>query len=349
MDACVIGSEAGFLAEEARSCGAEILFCSKSPNLFSFSHRFSRILQDRAYHVVHSHGEVWSGATMRGAAHAGVPVRIAHIRDMGIMGAEADKNALIKAGRLVVTGWGRHWVRRHATHIVAVSQAALDARWPEWRNGSNRFHVWTAGVDIERFLPESNGKWSETNPVIICVGNFFLRSKRQDIGVQILANVRTLLPGVRLVFVGTGKYESECRDLARKLGVSEAVDFIGPRKRSEIPALLQSASVFLHCSESEGLPNVLLEAQAMALPVVATDIPAHREALPRAVHPYLFESADMGQAAAKVVEILTKPDLAKALGQAGREYVTKKYDSSMCLKILEGHYISWVNSVKGST
>ena len=87
------------------------------------------------------------------------------------------------------------------------------------------------------------------------------------------------VPDARLVFVGTGTHESACRHLAHDLGVSKAVDFLGSRDRMEIPGLLRSARVFLYCSESEGLPNVLLEAQATALPVVATDIPAHREVL----------------------------------------------------------------------
>ncbi|MGO9571509.1 MAG: glycosyltransferase family 4 protein [Desulfomonilaceae bacterium] len=347
MDACVIGPEAGYLAEEARSYGAEILFCPKSPNLFSFSRLFSQLLKNKAYDVVHSHGEAWSGATLRGAAQAGVPVRIAHMRDMGHVGAEADKNALIKAARVVVTGWGRYWVRRHATHVVAVSQAALNERWPEWTTRSDRFFVWTGGVDIQRFSAIPNGKSSATPPVIICVGNFFLRSKRQDMAVRVLVAVRNAIPEARLVFVGTGTHESGCRDLARSLGVSDAVDFLGPRDRTEIPALLGSARVFLYCSESEGLPNVLLEAQATGLPVVATDIPAHREVLSPAFHPYLFNHGELDKAANKVTEILTQPNLAKNLGEAGRAYVSEHYSASSYLKILEDYYLSWLSSGKG--
>jgi glycosyltransferase involved in cell wall biosynthesis len=137
----------------------------------------------------------------------------------------------------------------------------LDERWPEWRSRSDRFLVWTAGVDIQRFSAAPTEKSSITSSVIICVGNFFLRSKRQDLAIRILAAVRKAVPEARLVFVGTGTHESACRHLAQELGVSEAVDFLGPRDRTEIPALLRSAKVFLYCSESEGLPNVLLEAQ----------------------------------------------------------------------------------------
>jgi glycosyltransferase involved in cell wall biosynthesis len=269
------------------------------------------------------------------------------MRDMGYVGAEADKNALIRAARVVVTGWGHHWVRRHATHVVAVSQAALDERWPEWRSRSDRFLVWTAGVDTQRFSAVPNGKSSITSPVIICVGNFFLRSKRQDVAVRVLAAVRKTVPEARLVFVGTGTHESECRLLAQELGVSEAVDFLGPRDRTEIPALLRSATVFLYCSESEGLPNVLLEAQATGLPIVATDIPAHREALSPTLHSYLFNPGEVDQAATKITEILAKSELAKAIGGAGRAYVTEHYNSSSCLKALEDYYVSWLDSRKG--
>ena len=165
--------------------------------------------------------------------------------------------------------------------------------------------------------------------MIICVGNFFLRSKRQDLAVRILTAVRKAVPEARLVFVGTGTHESACRHLAQELGVSEAVDFLGPRDRTEIPALLRSARVFLYCSESEGLPNVSLEAQATGLPVVATDIPAHREALSPTLHSYLFNPGELDQAATKITEILAKSDLAKALGDAGRAYVTEHYNASV--------------------
>ncbi len=354
MDACVIGAEPGYLVEEAKSYGAEILVCPKSPNLFAFSRNFYRMLIGKGYDVVHSHGEAWSGATLRGAVHAGVPVRIAHMRDMGNVGSEVGSDyetALLKAGRTVVTRWGRHWVRCHATHVMGVSQAALDERWPEWRSRSDRFLVWTAGVDTERFSAAYNGERHAAIfvPVIICVGNFFLRSKRQDMALRIFSAVRALVPQARLVFVGTGTHEPACRRLANELGISDAVDFHGPRSRTDIPELLRSARVFLHCSESEGLPNVLLEAQAAGLPVVATNIAAHREVLSPVLHPYLFDRDNRDDAARKITTILTNPDLSNRLGIAGKAYVSQRYNASSCLKLLENLYVSWVISGKVSS
>ncbi len=346
MDACVIGSEAGYLAEEARSYGAEILFCPSRRIFTRFLAIFSECSEAKPM--------MWSTLTVRRGAEPPCVVQRKRecryeLRIFAIWGRgnRHGQNRVDKGRPLVVTGWGRHWVRRHATHIVAVSQAALDQRWPGWRNRSDRFLVWTAGVDTQRFSPFSNGRQSVTPPTIICVGNFFLRSKRQDMAIKIFAAVRRAVPQARLVFVGTGPHESACRDLVRKLGLSEAVDFLGPRNRTQIPALLQSSSVFLSCSESEGLPNVLLEAQATALPVVATSIPAHREVLSPAFHPYLFNSGELDHAATKIAEILTKPDLAEELGRAGREHVATHYSSTSCLQALEDYYVSWLDLGKG--
>jgi len=229
---------------------------------------------------------------------------------------------------------------------MAVSGAALSERWPDWERRSDRFFVWTNGVDTVRFSPRTNGNGSTRSPVVISIGNFFLRSKRQDRVLRIFAGVRKALPETRLVFVGTGTHERECRRLAEELGLSESVDFLGRKDRTEVPELLRSAALFLYCSESEGLPNVLLEAQAAGAPVVATDIPAHREALAPLFHEYLFEPNAVDAAAGNVVRILNDPNLGRLLGAAGREYVSERYNAQSCLRTLENYYISWVEAAR---
>jgi hypothetical protein len=77
---------------------------------------------------------------------------------------------------------------------------------------------------------------------------------------------------------------------------------------------------------------------------VATDIPAHREAL-SPFSPICLTLILTRQT--KITEILAKSDLAKDLGRAGRAFVTKHYNSSSCLKALEDYYVSWLDSGKG--
>jgi glycosyltransferase EpsD len=127
--------------------------------------------------------------------------------------------------------------------------------------------------------------------------------------------------------------------LAKKLGSFDHVDFLGLRE--DVPELLHGADIFVSCSEAEGLPNVLLEAQASGLPVVASDIPPHREALPGIAHAFLFKQDDIRTAADNIIQVLDDPVLYNELSRAGREYVVKHYDSRKNLPKLEEMYCAW--------
>ena len=81
-----------------------------------------------------------------------------------------------------------------------------------------------------------------------------------------------------LVVVGRSGGDTErLRDLARSLGVADRVHFLGAR--SDVLVLLAASDVLVSGSRAEGLPGVVLEAMAVGVPVVATDIPAMREVL----------------------------------------------------------------------
>jgi glycosyltransferase EpsD len=170
---------------------------------------------------------------------------------------------------------------------------------------------------------------------MINVGSF-IPQRRQDLIMQIYKEVIKGIPGARLVLAGEGERLQSCIALAKRLGIYDCVDFLG--LRDDIPDLLREADVFVSCSEAEGLPNVLLEAQASGLPVVASDIPPHREALPGTAHGFLFKQDDIQTAADNIVRILNETQLYRRLSEAGREYVCKHYDPRKNLPKLEEMY-----------
>ena len=337
MDVVCYGAEEGYLASEAEKLGAEVLHCPKSSNLYLFSKRFHEVIANREYDVVHCHSEAWSGPILRGARHAGVSVRIAHIRSSLPQGFTI-RNPVLKLGRNLIMAWGRCWLLKSATHILGVSGAALDARFPKWEN-EDRFSVWSLGVDTRKFcLPDARFNESGESPALISVGSF-IPQRRQDLLLQIYKEVTKEVPETRLVLVGEGERLQSCIALAKRLGIYDSVDFLGLRE--DIPGLLHEADMFVSCSEAEGLPNVLLEAQACGLPVVASDIPPHREALPGPAHAFLFKHNDIRTAADDIVRILNETPLYKRLSKVGREHVCKHYDSRKNLSKLEGMYRAW--------
>ena len=337
MDVCCFGSELGYLAPEAKRYGAEIFHCPKSVNLYSLSRRFERFLSGNKFDIVHTHSEAWSGPILRGAANTRVPVRIAHIRSSLPQGFRL-KNPALKIGRDGVMMWGRHWLVKYATHIMGVSAASLNSRFKEWRSLS-KCYLWTLGVDVSKFGFSIREKDLNDGPVLIQVGSF-IPQRRHDLALRIFSLVCAQKPDARLFFVGEGERLQACRNLAEDLGLTDRVKFLG--LRDDIPELLSKADVFLSCSEAEGLPNVVLEAEASGLPVVASDIPPHREALCDTAHQFLFRHDDIQGAVDNVLKILNDPDLYGELRRAGRQFVVEHYDAQTNLKRLEEMYLRWV-------
>jgi glycosyltransferase involved in cell wall biosynthesis len=205
-----------------------------------------------------------------------------------------------------------------------------------WNTKDNLFLL-TGGVDTAKFSPAPDAKRPDRD-TIIWVGGL-LPGKRIDVQLHAFKLVLQEVPAARLVLVGEGNSERELRSLADRLGVSGSVDFLGVRH--DVPELLRSASVFLSCSRAEGLPTVVLEAQAAGLPVVASDIEPHREGLAEELHPFLFPVDSPEDAAKSVVRILKDKALREELRRAGREYVLEKYDASKQLALLQDYYTRW--------
>ena len=340
IDVCCFGKEKGYLAPEAIKYGAKILECPKSANLLSFSKRFSSLFKKNSYDIVHCHSEAWSGPILRGAKQVGVPVRIAHIRSSMPQGFKI-KNSFKKIPRNIIIAWGRKWLLQNATHVFGVSASALDARFPQWKK-QNIFSLWTLGIDTEKFSKKSfTEKSLSSNPVIINVGSF-IPQRRQDLLIQIQSFIIKQFPESKLLLVGEGECLKQCKDMADRLKINKNVEFTG--LQDNIPELLHKADLFITASEVEGMPNALLEAQSAGLPVVASDIPSHQEAIYESAKPFLFKSSDIKLAAQNISQILSDKILYQNLREAGRKNIVSNYNASTSVQQLQDMYKDWVNN-----
>jgi glycosyltransferase involved in cell wall biosynthesis len=105
---------------------------------------------------------------------------------------------------------------------------------------------------------------------------------------------------------------------ARSLGLDGNVRLLGHLEHAEVAARLQRADVLLHSSLSEGLPNVVLEAMACGLPVVATDVGGTREAVRDGVEGMIVPPRDPHAAAIALRTLWRDPELRERMGRAGR-------------------------------
>lgn len=133
------------------------------------------------------------------------------------------------------------------------------------------------GVDLQRFAPIArNAAAAGLEPVSfgsvgqdvwLSVGNL-IKSKGVDIAVKAIAQV----PDAILLIAGTGPEATNLRRLASSHGVDQRVHFLGLVPHDDLSKYFNAADVLVLPSESEGMPNVVLEAMACGTPVVATPV-----------------------------------------------------------------------------
>lgn len=132
------------------------------------------------------------------------------------------------------------------------------------------------GVDIERFrrMDRAAARASlglgEVRTLILAVGHMTER-KGFHVLVEALSRMRAR-EGVSLAVAGDGPQMGELRALAARLGVEGRVIFPGAVRNEDLPAWYSAADIFTLASSREGWPNVVCEAQAVGLPVVATSV-----------------------------------------------------------------------------
>lgn len=134
---------------------------------------------------------------------------------------------------------------------------------------------------------------------------------------EIVSRLRAVDPRWRLAIAGDGPLRAELERRIAELGVSEAVELLGLVPNGpELWREYRTSHAFLHVSLTEGFPQVLLEAQAAGLPIVATDVGGVRAALEDGALGLLIPPEDP-DAAASALQSLTDPSLRAGLISAG--------------------------------
>jgi glycosyltransferase involved in cell wall biosynthesis len=154
--------------------------------------------------------------------------------------------------------------------------------------------------------------------------------------LEAAALLRRDYPEARFLVIGDGPCRRDLERAAAALGLGGAVAFLG--ERTDVPELLDTAHVFWLTSSSEGLPNVLLEAQASAVPVVTRDVGAAREVVRHGVTGYLVPRREAGEFASLTGGLLAAPEQAEAMGRAGRKVVEDLFSLAAMVRATEALY-----------
>lgn len=210
-----------------------------------------------------------------------------------------------------------------ASAIVTVSEHNKHLIVKKYGVAPNDIYVAYNGIRTEIFQPGQK-KINEGPLRLINVGRL-TDVKGQDILLSALFRVRELGHTTRLRLVGEGPNREALVALARRLDVADDVEFLGAQSQDAVRRYLGEADVFVMPSRSEGFAVACLEAMAMELPVIVSNVAGFPEAIGNQESGIITELENIEQLAHAIVWMIEHPGRREAMGRKGREKVLARF------------------------
>ena len=183
--------------------------------------------------------------------------------------------------------------------------------------------------------PKLRAEWAPNGePILMHLSNFRPVKRILD-AIEIFAMVREKMPA-RLVMIGDGPDRPPAEELARKLGVQNDVLFLG--QQNEVQEKLSQADLFLLPSRLESFGLAALEAMACETAVIATNVGGLPEVVENGVDGYLVEPGDVKAAGKYAIDLLSRADRGREMGQLARVHARKKFCANDVIPKYEAYY-----------
>lgn len=267
FDFIVHGKNVGALESVFEKMGSKIYHIPpKHESFLQNLKAMQRIINDGNYDVVHAHQGAIGTFPMYFAKKAGVRCRITHSH-VAFM-----RESLL---RKIINKFLLIFLKKYATDWFACGTDAGRFLWGDNAVNNGKVHVMNNAIEIDKFtfnplIREEMRHQLDVDGKFV-IGNVGRLSyqKNHEFLIRVFNEIYKLEKNGVLLLVGRGELEDDVRQQVEELGLTEAVKFLGIR--NDVPSLLQAMDVFLLPSRYEGLPVVLVEAQAAGLVSVVAD------------------------------------------------------------------------------
>jgi glycosyltransferase involved in cell wall biosynthesis len=310
--------------------------------------RFAGDVRRNRTQIVHTYGFYPNVFGIPAARLGNVPVVVASIRDTGPYLTPMKKRfqrAVCRLSDCILV------------NAEAVRKWLISEGYP-----ADKIAVIRNGVDLSGFGKRADGSRLRQElglppqGPLVAVFSRLERLKGIEYFLNAAAVVTDRFPEARFLIVGGGfikrngrivpemDYRTELEKHAARLGLDRKVVFTG--FRMDVPELLSEVTVSVLPSLSEGLPNVLLESMAAAVPVVATRVGGNPEAVEDGETGLLVPPRDPEALVRAISRFLEDPDLAFRFGQAGKERVIAHFSLGRMVQETERLYHRLLKGVR---
>ena len=248
--------------QEINELGGRIYHVSK---LIPWSRKYKQELKyffqhHPEYKIVHVHQDCLSSVALKCAEECGISVRIAHSHS-----SSANRNF-----KYYIKKYYMKFIPKYATDLVACGKQAGD-----WMFGGSPYRIVRNAIDINKYSYDDEKAKAKRKElgfddefVVGHVGQF-RQEKNHIFLLRIMNELLKKRNDTKLLLVGDGEGRKEIVEKAKEYGIAERVVFLG--NRDDVNELMQVMDVFVLPSLYEGVPLVLIEAQASGLPCIISD------------------------------------------------------------------------------
>lgn len=259
----------GFFEDEIKRMGGRIFRVPRlgMKTFFSYSRALNGFFEKHSeYRIIHGHILSTAFIYQRVAKKHNVPVRIAHSR----CGSRTQLNI-----ENMIKEFFKRFARFYVTDKFAVSKIAGISAFGKHSVDIGEVKILPNAIKAKKYLYDDEvrnklrSEFKINNKFVIGHIGRFQHQKNHNFIIDIFNEVHKQNTESVLILVGDGELKNEVEDKVSKLKLCESVIFTGVR--SDVPDILQAMDVLLFPSFFEGLPGVVLEAQAAGLPCIISD------------------------------------------------------------------------------
>ncbi len=303
------------------------------------------IIRREGFTIVHTHTPKAALLGQLAARMAGVPIVVNTLH--GLCFHEQMRPAV---RRLHVTT--ERIAARCSSTILSQGKEDIETAVREGICSPEKIRYLGNGIDLTRFAPE---RFCESEvrehkhalglpadaPVVGFVGRLAGRRKGFTSFLAAGQQVHETAPQARFLIVGAadhGKPDAVEPSVAAQYGIAKYCLFLGQRPNEELPLLYRVMDVLVLPSLYEGVPRVVMEATAMRVPVVATNVKGNREVVEHGRNGLLVSLGDVRSLAKAILAVITHQEMARRMGTEGYGIAQQRFDERLVFDRVKAEY-----------
>jgi len=222
-------------------------------------------------------------------------------------------------------------------HIIACSNAAKEVLTHYEKVDTRKITIIYNGTNIDEFRLYNINQRRQTrenlkveDKIVLSFTAHLRPAKGHQYLLEAISKIKNQYTNIVLLLIGEGVLRNELEALTRQLNIEDNVRFLG--YRTDIPDILSATDIYVHSSVEEGFGISIIEAMAVGLPVIATNVGGIPEIITNGENGILVPPENPQALAEAISDLIEHPDKRKMFAEKGRQHITANFTNDIMAK-----------------